>query len=164
MWQTQYGFERLLKSEAITSLTFTLWASSFKLRALVAETLAGLGFVGKQMGESVHDRILASFFDAKNEFGESYRFQHLIKSIAISDACSDDAASISSRSEIGLSEDEPTLWEYRRAVLALLNTLTSLSDDLEERVSLRDELARRGFNEVITVRTLMVAQRLLQAR
>lgn len=48
-------------------------------------------------------------------------------------------------------EDDASVWEYRAAGMALINALVNGSNELEERMALREEFARRGLNEVMTV-------------
>ena len=38
--------------------------------------------------------------------------------------------------------------------MALINSLSALPDDVEERMALRDEFTRRGLNEIMTVRSI----------
>jgi hypothetical protein len=110
--------------------------------------LAGLCFLGKDRGQPLQSILLSAFSDAKIAYEEEFRFEHLLQSIAFKEPSDNDLLG---------DDDEPGLWEYRRTAIALINTLTGLPDGVEDRVALRDELARRGFNEIITVRVLEVS-------
>jgi hypothetical protein len=57
--------------------------------------------------------------------------------------------------ELDHEAEEGDVWEYRTAAMALVNALVNSPDDLDERLALREEFARRGLNEVMTVRGLM---------
>lgn len=70
---------------------------------------------------------------------EKYRFEYLVKSILPLDQADD-------------LTDVPGIWEYRISAMAFLNAIVNRSDELDERIMLREELARRGLNEVMTVR------------
>lgn len=141
----QTGFDCIKSSNIITYLVYTLHTTSHKLRAQLAEMLAGLCFLGKDRGQPLHSILLSAFSDAKITYDEEFRFEHLLQSIAYREPSDEDVLA---------GGDEPALWEYRRTAIALVNTLTGLPDGVEDRVALRDELARRGFNEIITVRAL----------
>lgn len=42
-------------------------------------------------------------------------------------------------------------WEARTSAMTLVNALTTCPESLEERIQLREELGRRGLNEIIVV-------------
>lgn len=48
-------------------------------------------------------------------------------------------------------EDEAGLWEYRTAAMSLVNSIANSPNDLEQRMVLREEFARRGLNEAMAV-------------
>lgn len=51
----------------------------------------------------------------------------------------------------GYGNDEEGVWEARTASMALVNAITNFPDSLEDRILLREELTRRGLNEVLVV-------------
>lgn len=102
--------------------------------------LAALCILSQRDGHAVVVSVLS---DLRISPTERFRFEWLIRSLAPAD----DEPGALAESE----EDEAALWEYRTSAMSLLNALTNSPDDLEERVVLRDELARRGLNEALTV-------------
>ena len=86
--------------------------------------------------------------DYRVEFEESFRFQELIASLRLPEVTDDGTTT----NDFGYSNDEEGVWEARTASMALVNALTNCPDALEERILLREELGRRGLNEVIVVR------------
>lgn len=122
----------------MTEVTYSLHTNSNKLRALVADVLAALCVLSSSEG---HKLVINAFSDFKITYGEKARFEYLVKSI-----CPPDDV------EEGLQdEDEASAWDYRAAGMALISSLANSPDDLEERMLLRDEFARRGLNEAMTV-------------
>lgn len=91
---------------------------------------------------SGHKVVLAAFSDFRVHFDEPFRFSYLVESISLRDTFGGEDA---------VEEDEASLWEYRGAGMALINALVNGPNELEERVALREEFARRGLNEVMTV-------------
>lgn len=85
-------------------------------------------------------------------FDESFRFEELIAALRLPDY-SDDPD--------GGPGAGPEDWEARTAVLAFINALTNCPESLEDRIFLRDEFSRRGLNEVIVVRGLIIQPRIL---
>jgi diaphanous 1 len=118
-------------------VTYSLYTNSHKLRALVADVLAALCVLSAKEG---HRLVLHAFADFRVAYSEDARFEYLVQSISVRD---DDDQS----EEIEQEVDEPLLWEYRAAGLALINSIVNTPDDLDERISLRDEFTRRGLNE-----------------
>lgn len=136
----QTGFEQVLaKPSVITQVTFSLQTSSHKLRALAADVLAAICVLSSSEG---HKLVINAFSDSKVAYSEDARFEYLVKSIHVSDE--------QDTTQQG-EEDEASLWEYRAAGMALISALANSPEDLEERMLLRDELARRGLNEAMTV-------------
>ena len=85
-----------------------------------------------------HRIVLAALSDFKVAHDEKFRFTYLIDSILPKD-------------ELDEEELNTGVWEYRAAALSLLNALTNSPEEFEERIALREELSRRGLNEVMTV-------------
>lgn len=85
--------------------------------------------------------------DFRIAYEESFRFESLINSLRspeITDE-SDDGE------PLGYGNEEEGIWEARTASMTLINALTNCPDELEDRITLREELSRRGLNEVIVV-------------
>lgn len=107
---------------------------------MVAIVLAALCVLSLEDGHRV---VLAALSDFRVAH-EKFRFEYLVNSISVKDAPSESG---------GVEdEDEVGLWEYRSAVMSLINAITNSPEDLEERMTLRDEFARRGLNEAMAVR------------
>jgi diaphanous 1 len=138
----QVGFEQVLsRSNLVTCISYCLYTSSTKLRTQVAEMLAALCVLSIIQGHRV---VVAALSDFRIEHGERFRFEYLISSIRVDDPDSQERLS-------GYEPDEAGMWEYRTAAMALINAITNSPDDLEERISLRDEFSRRGLDEVVQV-------------
>ena len=139
----QIGFSRIVGSSAVVGhIAACLRPPSHKLRAQVADVLSALCILAQRDGHAI---VVAALSDLRLGPTERFRFEWLIRSLAPAD---DEGASFAES-----EEDEAALWEYRTSAMSLLNALTNSPDDLEERVVLRDELARRGLNEALTVRS-----------
>lgn len=132
----QHGLSHVLKDQSlIVQIVACLASPSTKLRTQSADVLAALCM----QSQEGHRAVLLSISDFRSTPDERYRFQYLLDSIRPSDD-GQDAAS-----------EETGIWEYRTAVMSLINALTNASDDLEERIHLREEFGRRGLNEVMTM-------------
>lgn len=135
---TEPGFANLLSSPTlVTHIAFTLHDASPKLRALSSEVLAAICVLSLTDG---HRLVLASLSDYRVAHDENFRFEELIDVLRIADDPSSE------------QEDFEGLWEVRTATMALLNALSNCPESLEERIFLREELTRRGLNEVVVVR------------
>ena len=144
-YNLQVGFNAAVSNtELISDITECLFSSSVKLKAQVTEVLAAVCVLSVQQG---HGAVLAAFSDFRIRFQESFRFEQLLDSLKPHNAVSDSDAAQSSQ----IFDDENGIWEYRSAVMALINAITNSPEDLEERIMLRDEFCRRGLNEVMTV-------------
>lgn len=139
------GFNEVLASPTmITHITYSLNIPSLKIRTLACELLAAICVVSLVDG---HRAVLASLSDYRVAFDEQFRFDTLIGSLRLPDIHNDsDGEEI-----VGFGNEEEGIWEARTATLALLNALTTCPESLEDRVLLREELSRRGLNEIIVV-------------
>lgn len=136
----QSGFEQVLKnSNIVTQVTFSLQTASHKLRTLAADVLAAICVLSSSDG---HKLVIDAFSDFTVTNNDNARFEYLVKSICPQE----------DRDSPEL-EDEAGLWEYRAAGMALISALANSPDDLDGRMLLRDEFARRGLNETMTVST-----------
>lgn len=134
----QAGFDQVLGRQSIvTQVAYSLQTSSNKLRALAADVLAALCVLSSSDG---HKLVINAFSEYKITYEETARFESLVKSICPQD-----------ESDGYEEEDEASVWEYRAAGMALISALANSPDELEERMLLRDEFARRGLNEAMTV-------------
>ncbi len=127
----------------LTHIAYSLHGSSTKLRALASDVLAAICYVSPTEG---HKAVLSALSDYRIEFGETFHFQELIGSLRLPDG------DINGTDELGYGNEEEGVWEARTASLAFVNALTNFPDSLEERILLREELTRRGLNEVLVVR------------
>lgn len=101
-----------------------------------------------------HKVVLAALSDFRVAFDEDFRFKNLLSNLRTVDIDIDD----DENSVVGFGDEEDGVWEARIGVMALLNALTNCPEDLEERILLREELSRRGLNELIVVRNCVRSQ------
>lgn len=145
---SEVGIEPVIsRPNVITYLVYGLHTPSHKLRTHVAEMIGPLCILSQDAG---YKRILSAFSDFRIFYEENFRFEYLVQSIAVRDEPAESGGDSEAQSEA----DEAALWEYRWKALSVINCVIGSSSELEERMSLRDELARRGLNEVITVSDL----------
>lgn len=134
----QSGFDCVLASPTLVNhITYTLSIPSPRLYTLAAEVLAAICVLSITEGYRL---VLSAMSEFRIVFDETFRFQCLVSLLQFS---------VHDGEKI-LESD--SLWDGRTAILALINALTNCSDDVEERVMLRDEFTRRGLNEAIVVR------------
>ncbi|KAJ7627858.1 armadillo-type protein [Mycena polygramma] len=141
------GVERILASPTmITHITYSLHASSPKLRTFISELLAAVCFRSRVEG---HAAVLAALSDYRVVYDESFRFETLIGALRLPDPTSD----TESDDALEFSSEEEGVWEARAASMELIRMLTSRPESLEDRILLREEFGRRGLNEVaVTLR------------
>jgi hypothetical protein len=84
--------------------------------------------------------VLDAFLDARVSHKETFRFQRLI-------------ASLNQPVPGTGNGDQVELWEWRISWMILVNALVAHSPDSRARMSLREELKRRGMDEIVSVRT-----------
>lgn len=89
------------------------------------------------MAPESHRLVLMALSDFRVAHEERFRFEYLVQTLA---------APVSSDAEGG-SEDGFE-WEYRTACLSLMNALANSPAALDDRISLRNELRRRGLEDV----------------
>lgn len=94
-----------------------------------------------------HKAILAALSDFRIAFDEDFRFETLLSTLRVADIDFDN----DSDSGIGFGNEEDGVWDARIGTMTLVNALTNCPEGLEERVLLREELSRRGLNELIVV-------------
>ena len=128
-------------------MTYALYSSSAKLRALILELLAAICNVAPVQGHTV---VLSALSDYRIMFQESFRFESLIKFLrvpATQELITDEDAA-------NLVVDEENIWDSRTACMALVNAIVSCPEILDDRILLRDEFTRRGINEASVVSVL----------
>lgn len=101
-----------------------------------------------------HRAVLAALSDFRIAFDEDFRFESLLSTLRVAEVDIDN----DSDSEVGFGNEEDGIWDARIAAMTLINALTNCPDILEERVLLREELSRRGLNELIVVCFFYFAQ------
>ena len=106
--------------------------------------LAAICYVSPTDG---HKAVISAFSEYRVEFNETSRFKELIGSLNLPDPTEADGPS----DELGYSSEEEGVWEARTASMSLVNAITNFPDSLEDRIQLREELSRRGLNEVLVV-------------
>jgi diaphanous 1 len=123
-------------------MTYAINTSSLKVHALVCELLAAICIVSSKDG---HKAVLAALSDFRVVHDENFRFETLLSSLRIPGVDGGAGSGLFS------GHDEDGVWEARVAVMALVNAITNCPENLEDRVVLREELSRRGLNELIVV-------------
>jgi hypothetical protein len=142
---TDPGYNAVLASPTtITHTTYSLHASSIKLRVVVSEVLCGICLLTPR---EAHKAVLAAFSDYRIAHDEQFRFEELIGSLRLPDVNGD--ADSDGGSEFGGNEEN--IWEARLASMQLVNTIIHCPEFLQDRVVLREEFGRRGLNEVVVV-------------
>ena len=142
------GFNEVLASRIlITHISYSLYTSSLKVHALASELLAAICVLDVSEG---HKAVLAALSDSRIAYDEGFRFETLLTALRLPDVNID---SDCDGSIIGFGNEEEGVLDARVATMTLINALTNSSDNLEERVLLREEFSRRGLNELIVVRS-----------
>ena len=114
------------------------------MRTLASELLAAVCVLSPDAGRRA---VLAALSDYCVAYEEYFRFEGLIGSLRLPEIATDS----DSESLLGFGNEEEGVWEARTATMSLINALANCSDSLEDRVMFREELGRRGLNEVIVV-------------
>jgi diaphanous 1 len=133
------------------SISHCLYTSSNRLRSQAADILAALCVLSLIEG---HRTVVSAFSDLRTGHDERFRFEYLVGSIRWEPEPGGDDHGIHQHKfklDEEVDEEDAGTWEYRTAAMALINAITGSPADLEERVSLREEFARRGLNEVMAV-------------
>ncbi|ELU45562.1 RhoA GTPase effector DIA/Diaphanous [Rhizoctonia solani AG-1 IA] len=134
----QYGREYTLAKLILVTdwKTPSAWPvkDTYDIRSNVADLLAGISVVSEDQG---HRMVLDALSDFASVNREEFRFEQLIETIRVPNITPDDV--------------DETFWSERMPALVLLIAITASCPDLEQRIALRDELSRRGFNEIIVV-------------
>lgn len=137
---TQSGFSALVAdSLAVAAIVRAFHHGGHRLRAQAAEVLAPLCLLSDDVG---HKAVIDGFSAFQASAREKHRFTTLVASLNIVDT-------LDGEEEIALTSD---VWEFVRASLALVNAIICTPGDLDERLTLRSEFARRGLNEGLAVR------------
>lgn len=144
----ELGFEKVLEQpNLVNCIAFALRSPSYKLRLQVADVLAALCVLSLEDG---HRMVCGALSELKVVTGERFRFAFLVEDLkpnASSESLND--AWDTSADLDDADANEAIEWEYKAAAMVLVNAITNSPEDLEERISLRDEFARRGLNEVL---------------
>lgn len=138
----------------ITHISYALHAPSPKVHTLASELLAAICMLSVTDG---HKAVLAALSDFRIAFDEDFRFETLLSTLRLADVDFDN----DSDSGIGFGNEEDGVWDARIGTMTLVNALTNCPEDLEERVLLREELSRRGLNELIVVCCFYLIQQVL---
>ncbi|SNX82525.1 related to Diaphanous protein homolog 1 [Melanopsichium pennsylvanicum] len=144
----ELGFEKVLEQPNLVNyIAFALRSPSCKLRLQVADVLAALCVLSLDDG---HRMVCGALSELKVIAGERFRFAFLVEDLKpnVSSHSMDDVWYTSADLD-DVDASEAIEWEYKAAAMVLINAITNSPEDLEERISLRDEFARRGLNEVL---------------
>lgn len=121
----------------ISLIVACLDTGNLKIRTNVADLLAGISVVSEDKG---HRMVLDALSDFAAMNGERFRFEKLIDNLHVPETSGDAL--------------DDTFWAECMPVLVLLIAITASCPDLEQRIALREEFSRRGFNEIIVVRAV----------
>ncbi|PWZ03137.1 hypothetical protein BCV70DRAFT_12160 [Testicularia cyperi] len=150
LMNTELGFERVLQQPNLVNyIAFSLRSPSYKLRLQVADVLAALCVLSLDDG---HRLVCSALSELRVIAGERFRFAFLVDSLKIGSSEQRHSGSQDDHSTDLIAEldtEESLVWEYRAAAMVLVNAIANSPEDLEERVALREEFARRGLNEVL---------------
>lgn len=137
---TDSGFSSVVTQPTlITYIAYSLYTPYNRLRALVAEVLAALCV----LSSDGHTLVLSALSDFGVVHEETFRFTYLVECLGGSGQGVMD--------QEGGEEEVEGYDEWVGAGLTLINSLVDGQETLDERVSLREELARRGMEEVIAL-------------
>jgi len=117
----------------VVHISYCLYTTNSKLRTKVAEVLAALCV----MAPESHRLVLMALSDFRVAHEERFRFEYLVQTLAA--AVSEDADN---------ADQDGFEWEYKTACLSLMNALANSPSSLDDRISLRNELRRRGLEDV----------------
>lgn len=145
LMNTELGFDCVLQQpHLVYYIGCSLRSPSLKLRIQVADVLAALCILTLDDG---HRLVCAAFSELKIAAEERFRFAFLVESLrprGVDTYLQED--NLASDFD-NVDAEDALVWEYRIAAMGLINAITNSPEDVEERVSLRDEFARRGLNE-----------------
>ncbi|KAF9546050.1 hypothetical protein EC957_010186 [Mortierella hygrophila] len=141
LMNTEPGFNQVLRSPSLVAhISYCLYTTNSKLRTKVAEVLAALCV----MSPDSHRLVLMALSDFRVAHEERFRFEYLVQSLAT--VITGDIDGIGGG---GANEHQEIFeWEYKTACLSLMNALANSPSSLDDRISLRNELRRRGLEDV----------------
>ncbi|KAF9922772.1 hypothetical protein FBU30_007121, partial [Linnemannia zychae] len=136
LMNTEPGFSQVLRSPSLVAhISYCLYTTNSKLRTKVAEVLAALCV----MSPDSHRLVLMALSDFRIAHEERFRFEYLVQSLATTVSGDMD----------GIDDHQESFeWEYKTACLSLMNALANSPSSLDDRISLRNELRRRGLEDV----------------
>ncbi|KAF9131822.1 hypothetical protein BGW39_001281 [Mortierella sp. 14UC] len=141
LMNTEPGFTQVLRSPSLVAhISYCLYTTNSKLRTKVAEVLAALCV----MSPESHRLVLMALSDFRVAHEERFRFEYLVQSLASPITGDMDGIGGGSANE----HHESFEWEYKTACLSLMNALANSPSSLDDRISLRNELRRRGLEDV----------------
>ncbi|KAG0276555.1 hypothetical protein BGZ95_007390 [Linnemannia exigua] len=141
LMNTEPGFNQVLRSPSLVAhISYCLYTTNSKLRTKVAEVLAALCV----MSPESHRLVLMALSDFRVAHEERFRFEYLVQSLASVITGDMDGIGGGSANE----HQESFEWEYKTACLSLMNALANSPSSLDDRISLRNELRRRGLEDV----------------
>ncbi|KAG0210592.1 hypothetical protein BGX33_004803 [Mortierella sp. NVP41] len=141
LMNTEPGFSQVLRSPSLVAhISYCLYTTNSKLRTKVAEVLAALCV----MSPESHRLVLMALSDFRIAHEERFRFEYLVQTLAAQ--VSGDIDGIGGSD--GNDHQGGFEWEYKTACLSLMNALANSPSSLDDRISLRNELRRRGLEDV----------------
>ncbi|KAG0339661.1 hypothetical protein BG004_006718 [Podila humilis] len=139
LMNTEPGFTQVLKAPSLVAhISYCLYTTNSKLRTKVAEVLAALCV----MSPESHRLVLMALSDFRVALEERFRFEYLIETLAAPIAGDLNGLDDHTHHQDGFE------WEYKTACLSLMNALANSPASLDDRISLRNELRRRGLEDV----------------
>jgi len=116
----------------------TFHIPTYRLRCQAAELLSALCILSPHEG---HNLVLSAISEMKGPSNNNLlRFQWLVNSLETAQGFQAEGSDT-----VGRGSDIDRVWDWRVAVLGLLNALANTPDSLEMRCGLRGELERRGL-------------------
>ncbi|CAO1629148.1 unnamed protein product [Jaminaea pallidilutea] len=132
----------LQRPNLVVHLAYGLRTPALKVRSAILDLLATLCAVGATDG---HRLVCAALSELKVAVQGTYRFDWLVEGLRLDDI----DATLRTEDEDDGTIAESALWDYRANVMILINALASSPEEVEERVAIRDEFARRGLDTAL---------------
>lgn len=126
----------------MAQIVLTLRVPTNRIRSASADLLSALCVLSPYEG---HQLVLDALSDVKLDSTSPYRFSWLVSSLNAYYGLDQATKTVGETGDDGI-------WEWRQAVVGLINALTNTPDEVEARCQLRGELERRNFKSALEVR------------
>lgn len=140
----QSGFTGVLDRPILLSrIAETFHIPTLRSRCQAADLLSALCILSPQEG---YDLVVSALSDMHGPYDNLLRFQWLVNSLDATRGFDEGGP----QGE-GFRAETDKIWEWRVAVLGLLNAVANTPDSLETRCEIRGELDRRGLGNALEV-------------